>query len=130
VCAAIVGGLLTFAAGALLIPAAPPVPAVAVPMLAVAGFVMSVGGQVGAVNVLTLRQSVTPGRLPGRVTAPSFFVVLGVSPLGSLAGGLAGQLLGPRQALLVAIAGMFAAPLLLLATPLRRVRDLPEVEEP
>ncbi len=128
VCAAIVGGLLTFALGALLIPAAPAVPAVAVPMLVVAGFVMSVGGQVCAVNVLTLRQSVTPDRLMGRVNASFFFVVLGVSPLGSLAGGFAGQLLGPRQALLIAIAGMFAAPLLLVLSPLRRVRDLPSLE--
>lgn len=126
--AAIVGGLLTFAAGALLIPAAPAVQAVAVPMLVAAGFVMAVGGQVCAVNVLTLRQSTTPDRLLGRVNASFFFVVLGVSPLGSLGGGLAGQLIGPRQALFVAVAGMFASPLFLLLSPLRRVRDLPSLE--
>jgi len=128
VCAAIVGGLLLFAAGALLIPLAPAAPAVAVPMLVVAGFVMAVGGQLCAVNVLTLRQSATPDRLLGRVNASFFFVVLGVSPLGSLAGGLLGQAVGPRQALLVAIAGMFAAPVILLLSPLRHVRDLPELE--
>jgi len=126
VCAAIVGGLTIFAAGMLLIPLTPRVTAVAVPMLAVAGFVSAFGGQMCAVNVLTLRQSVTPRGLLGRVNASFFFVALGVSPLGSLAGGFLGQALGLRQALLVAVAGMFAAPLLLLLSPLRRVRDLPE----
>jgi len=124
---AIVGGLLTFAAGALLIPASPDVQTVAVPMLVVAGFVMALGGQVCAVNVLTLRQRATPDRLLGRVNASFFFVVLGVSPLGSLAGGLAGQLVGPRLALFVAVAGMFASPLFLVLSPLRRVRDLPSL---
>jgi MFS family permease len=116
---AIIGGLTLFAAAALLIPMAPAAAAVAVPLLVVSGFAMSVGGQICAVNVLTLRQSVTPDRLLGRVNASFRFVALGLSPLGALAGGLLGSAIGLRLALFVSVAGMFVAPLVLLPTPVR-----------
>ena len=126
--AAIVGGLTTFAVSALLIPAAPAVPAVAVPMLTASGFLMALDGQVCAVNVITARQVLTPDRLQGRVNASFHFLILGLSPAGSVAGGLLGQAIGVRPALLVAVAGMFVAPLLVLASPVRGVREVAPVE--
>jgi MFS family permease len=127
--AAVIGGLGLFAAAALLIPAVPGNRVVAVPVLVASGFLMGLGGQVCAVNVLTTRQRLTPDRLQGRVNATFRFLILGVSPLGALAGGYAGQLLGLRTGLYIAVAGMFLAPLILLCSPLRRVRAMPAAVE-
>jgi MFS family permease len=126
---AIVGGLLLFAAAALLIPFAPHQPAVAVPVLMVAAFCMSLGGQVCAVNVLTTRQIITPDRLQGRVNASFRFLALGVSPLGSLLGGLLGTVAGTQPALFISIAAMFLGPIVMLVSPVRRVRQIPETAE-
>jgi predicted MFS family arabinose efflux permease len=123
---AIIGGLTLFAVAALLIPAAPAHQrALATAMLMVAGFGMSAGGQVCVVNVMTTRQMMTPDHLLGRVNASFRFIGLGVSPLGSLLGGALGAILGLRLGLLVAVIGMFLAPLIVLASPVRRVRTLP-----
>ncbi|HLX49729.1 MAG TPA: MFS transporter [Streptosporangiaceae bacterium] len=123
---AITGGLALFAVSALLIPAAPAHhEALATGMLMVAGLGMSAGGQVCVVNVMTTRQMMTPDHLLGRVNASFRFIGLGVSPLGSLLGGALGAILGLRLGLLVAVLGMFLAPVIVLASPVRRVRVLP-----
>ena len=123
VATAIIGGLAVFAVAALLIPLATGGVAVEVAMLMVAGFLMSVGGQVCAIHVLTLRQSVTPDRMLGRANATFRFVALGISPLGALGGGVLGVHIGLTAALRVAIGGMFLAPLVMLATPVRRAGE-------
>lgn len=126
---AIIGGLFVFASGAMLIPTAPDALPVAVPMLLVAGFLMSLGGQVCVVNVYTIRQAVTPDALQGRVNASFNFLILGVSqPLGALAGGYLAQAIGIRELLYIAISGMFIGPLLLLASPFRGIREIPASE--
>ena len=126
---AIIGGLTLFAVAALLIPAAPAHQAgLTTTMLMVAGFGMSAGGQVCAVNVMTTRQMMTPDHLLGRVNASFRFIGLGVSPLGSLLGGVLGATLGLRSGLLVAVTGMFIAPVIVLASPARRVRLLPPAQ--
>lgn len=116
---AIIGGLFLFAATASLIPLSTGPTPVKVVTLMAAGFFMALGGQVCAINVLTWRQSITPDRLLGRANATFRFVVLGVSPLGSIAGGLLGAQIGLRDALWVSIAAMFIAPLIVLASPVR-----------
>ncbi len=117
---AIIGGLTIFACAAQLIPLAVENTVLAVTMLMVAGFLMAAGGQICAVNVLTLRQSVTPNELQGRVNASFRFFALGISPVGALAGGFIGSHLGLRAAMFVSVLGMFLAPLVLLTTPVRR----------
>jgi MFS family permease len=52
------------------------------------------------VNANSLRQTVTPERLLGRVTAASSFVGIGMGPIGALLAGWIGELAGPRVALL------------------------------
>lgn len=126
---AIIGGLGLFAGSALLIPFAPHAPAAGVPVLMLAAVGMAAGGQICAVNVLTTRQTITPDRLLGRVNASFRFVALGVSPLGSLLGGLLGTTLGLRQGLLIAICGMFAAPIIVLLSPVRRVRTMADASD-
>ena len=114
---AIIGGLGIFATAALLIPFAAGGTVVEVIMLMAAAFFMSAGGQICSINVLTLRQSVTPDRLLGRANATFRFVALGISPLGSLGGGLLGAAIGLRGALFVSVGAMFLAPLIVAVVP-------------
>lgn len=72
-----------------------------------------------------LCQSVCPDRLLGRMNASVRFLVWGTIPLGGLCGGALGELVGPRAALLIAAVGTVLASAWLLASPLRRLRDLP-----
>jgi predicted MFS family arabinose efflux permease len=121
---AITGGLTLFFLATLLIPLAPPAVGAALPMLIAAGFLMSVGGQVCAINVLSLRQGVTPDRLHGRVNGSFRFLSLGLAPLGALAGGLLGAWLGTRTALYVSVAAMALGPLVVQCSAARKVRTL------
>ncbi|MEV7503966.1 MFS transporter [Streptomyces sp. NPDC093018] len=71
---------------------------------------------------VTYRQTVCPPHLLGRMTATMRFLVWGVLPLsGLLAGGL-GQVAGVRGALWFLTAALSATPLVLLCSPLRRMR--------
>ncbi|MFG2954055.1 MFS transporter [Streptomyces sp. NPDC048291] len=105
-------------AAGLAVPAAVHAPALAVPVL-VAGshFVTSALVIVFNVTQRTLRTTLTPEELYGRVNASIRTVVLGVAPLGGLAGGWLGHRAGAPTALLVGAVGMAGACLLLL--PLR-----------
>ena len=80
-----------------------------------------------AVNNITqvsLRQRLTPERLLGRMNATMRFLVWGTTPIGGFAGGLIGQLFGPRPALWLAAAGGVIPVLPLIRSPLRRMRTL------
>jgi predicted MFS family arabinose efflux permease len=116
---AICSGLGLFCVAALLIPLAPATTAVAVPMLIVASFLMSSGGQVCAINVLSMRQATTPDRLQGRVNGSFRFLSLGLAPVGALLGGLLGTAIGPRAAVFVTVGAMAIAPLLVWFSPVR-----------
>jgi predicted MFS family arabinose efflux permease len=72
----------------------------------------------------SLRQTVTPSRLLGRVNASYDFVVGGVGAVGILVGGFAGQLLGLRPATAVAAVGMIFTFLWLFLSPLRGLTSL------
>jgi hypothetical protein len=56
------------------------------------------------------------------------FVVWGVLPIGALMGGAIGSGIGLRPTLWAAVAGQTLAGGWLLASPMRRMRDLPEAE--
>lgn len=58
-----------------------------------------------AINEMSLRQTITPDRLLGRVTASMNLMVGGIGPLGALVGGFLGQTLGLRPTLVVAALG-------------------------
>ncbi|MFG2296407.1 MFS transporter [Streptomyces sp. NPDC048603] len=85
--------------------------------------VQSAGVTVYNICQVTYRQSVCPPRLLGRMTATMRFLVWGVLPLSGLLAGALGQLYGVRGALWILAAGLSAAPLVLLCSPLRRMRE-------
>lgn len=82
------------------------------------------------IHALSLRQTITPPRLQGRVSATLRVVMLGASLFGALTGGLLGEAVGVRPALLVATAWPLLAALWLLPTPLRRLREMPVLAQP
>ncbi|MHA6626088.1 MFS transporter [Pseudonocardia sichuanensis] len=88
-------------------------------------FAVAYGGVVYNVAQVSFRQTVCPDRLLGRMNASIRFLVWGTIPVGGLLGGALGELLGLRATLLVVGAGMVVAPLWLVASPLRRLRELP-----
>ncbi|MFJ8164229.1 MFS transporter [Streptomyces sp. NPDC096136] len=84
--------------------------------------VQSAGVTLYNICQVTYRQTVCPPHLLGRMTATVRFLVWGVLPLSGLLAGLLGELLGVREALWVCAAALSAAPLVLLCSPLRRMR--------
>ncbi|MFD7245784.1 MFS transporter [Streptomyces massasporeus] len=100
--------------------------AVTVPALLAVGFVFGFGGQLVNVTVMAVRQAVTPDGLQGRAAATITFAGMGLTPLGSLAGGFLAGEWGLRTGLLVTAAGMLLSPVVMALSPLARLgRELP-----
>lgn len=78
-----------------------------------------------SVNALSLRQAVAPPEVLGRVNAAMQLLTRGVYPLGALAGGALAQQVGIRGTLAIAVAGVALSSLWLIASPLRRLREVP-----
>jgi len=81
------------------------------------------------IQEISLRQSITPDRLLGRVNASMELLGAGVGPLGALIGGFLGQTIGVRPTLAVAALGGLLAALWLALSPVRRLRVIPAAEE-
>lgn len=89
--------------------------------LAAAGY----GIVVYNVAQVSYRQAICPDRLLGRMNATVRFVVWGTMPLGGLAGGALGELIGVRPTVWAGCALMAVTMAPVLLSPLRRMRDLP-----
>jgi MFS family permease len=125
----IIAGRLLFGAGGLVIPLAVTVPALEVPLVVGAEFFQWLVLIVAIVNELSLRQTITPDRLQGRVHATMRVMNAGMVPIGALAGGLLGDAIGLRATLVVGVAGMFVAFIFVLLSPLRTLRRAPAIHE-
>ncbi|YCK35276.1 MFS transporter [Actinomadura sp. ATCC 39365] len=103
-------GLLIGNAALLLIPAAPALGSLTVPVLLVSMFVWGFSNPVYNINQVSLRQGITPDRLLGRMSASMRFLVWGTVPLGYVAGGALGEAVGLWPTLLIgAIGGLLPA---------------------
>lgn len=110
----------------LLVPALHGSSAVTITALLTVNFVFGAFGQLVNVTIMAVRQTVTPHAMQGRVAATINFVGMGLTPLGSLLGGLLAEVWGTRTSLLVAAAGMLLSPALMALSPLARLgRTLP-----
>jgi MFS family permease len=101
----------------------------AIPLLALAQFVWSLGAVLYFVNGISLIQTITPDRLLGRVNASRRFAVWGVIPFGSLTGGALGTALGLRETIWIGAIGAALSALPLIFSPMRRVRVVGDAEE-
>ncbi|WP_432043147.1 MFS transporter [Streptomyces cadmiisoli] len=110
----------------LCVPAVHGSPAVTVPALLAINFVFGMGGQLVNVTVMAVRQAVTPDGMQGRAAATITFVGMGLTPLGSLVGGLLAEEWGLRTGILVTATGMLLSPVVMALSPLARLgRALP-----
>jgi MFS family permease len=108
------------------VPALPADSPATVLTLIVINVVFGAGGQLVNVTVMAIRQTITPDVLQGRVAATITFVGMGVTPLGSLLGGLLAGQWPLRAALACTAAGLLLSPLLIATSPLARLgRTLP-----
>ncbi|MGP3971724.1 MFS transporter [Streptomyces sp. 6N223] len=104
--------------------------AVTIPALVAVNFVFGAFGQLVNVTVMAVRQAVTPDGMQGRAAATITFVGMGLTPLGSVLGGLLAEGWGLRTGLLVTAAGMLASPVLMALSPLARLgRTLPALRD-
>ncbi|MEU0058468.1 MFS transporter [Streptomyces sp. NPDC006334] len=93
-------------------------------------FVFGTFGQLVNVTIMAVRQAVTPDGMQGRAAATISFVGMGLTPLGSLLGGLLAQTCGTRTSLLATAAGMLLSPALMALSPLTHLgRTLPAPRE-
>jgi MFS family permease len=126
-----VGGASMFGAAltgpaSLLIPFAPK--SFPVPFLVASGALMGFGAVVYNIQQVSLRQSICPERLQGRMNASMRFLVWGTMPLGSLTGGTLAVLIGLRPTLFVGAVGAFSSVLPIALSPIRGLREFPEAE--
>jgi predicted MFS family arabinose efflux permease len=73
------------------------------------------------VNQLTLRQSVAPPEMLGRVNAAMQLMTRGVIPISALTGGVLANVIGVRPTIAIATLGILCASLWLIASPLRKL---------
>jgi MFS family permease len=100
----------------------------AIPFLAVGWALASFATATTSVIGIGIRQAMVPQRLQGRVVGATRTVILGIAPLGSLAGGGLAAAFGLREALLVGAAISCVAFVPLLLSPARRLHELPAVQ--
>ncbi len=82
------------------------------------------------INYLTLRQTVTPDRLLGRVTATMICLTVATAPLGGLAGGWIAEHWGLRAPILLAgVGALLMIPIVAWTSPLARMMALPGPQE-
>ena len=110
------------AAGVMALTTVVPSPALA----ALSFFLLGVGPILWVISTTTLRQSVTPPRLLGRVSAINI-LSYGARPLGSALGAIVGGLYGAEACLYLAVAIFGAQALVILVSPAVALARQPEM---
>jgi predicted MFS family arabinose efflux permease len=88
-------------------------------------FLFGFGPIVWTITSTTLRQTVTPGGMLGRVSALFLTFNMGARPLGAALGGLVGAQWGEAACLWLALAGFALQLAVIAASPVRRLARLP-----
>ncbi len=122
--------LSTLIFGPAALPVALATPELAVPAVALTGFLGGFGGAIYNINQVSLRQAITPSRMQGRMNATMRFIVWGTIPVGATIGGILGELIGLRETIWVGAIGGLMAFLPVLLSPVRHIRDMPAPEAP
>jgi len=97
------------------------------PLLAGASFfLLGVGPILWVISTATLRQTITPRDLLGRVSAVNI-LAYAARPIGSALGSLIGGLCGIETCLLAAVAGFALQALVIVTSPTVRLKQQPEI---
>jgi MFS family permease len=125
-----IAALLLSALGNLFIPLAPAgLPLVAVACLFAQQLIADSAVTVYDVTEVSVRQTLVPGRELGRVTATFSVLATGAQLAATIGAGLLAEAIGLRATAFLAPLGGVLGALVLWWSPVRRVRDLPVVEE-
>ena len=98
------------------------------PLAAASFFVMGMGPILWVISTTTLRQTVTPSHLLGRVSAINI-AAYGSRPLGAAIGGFVGGLFGAEIAIVVAAVGFLVQAMVILASPVLRLVRQPRLAD-
>jgi Na+/melibiose symporter-like transporter len=125
----IVGGLLISSAMSFGTWLAGGLPAIAVPLMISVQLISDGASTVAQIDQTSLRQTITPNNMLGRVNASMDVLGRGIGTLGLLVGGLLGELIGLRSTVAVAALGGLLGCAWILWSPLPRLRAMPTAEE-
>jgi MFS family permease len=92
--------------------------------LAATYFVLSAGGSAITVFAWTIRQTLTPAAMLGRMNGAFRFMVTGIMPFGAFFGGWLGDRVGIRATLVISAIGLILVSAASCFTPLRRLKSL------
>jgi predicted MFS family arabinose efflux permease len=96
-------------------------------LVSVIGWSVAVCGVVaGNVIASSFYQIYSPPQMIGRINASASTVNYGAIPLGALLGGYLGEALGTRVTIWIMAAVLLSGGVILLMSPIRRLRDFPE----
>jgi predicted MFS family arabinose efflux permease len=123
------GGLLLMGVSMLFIVVVPEAGVLAASLLIAQQLVGDGGATVFEVNQVSLRQTLTPERMLGRVNAAIRLISLAAMLAGSLAGGVMGETLGLRATLAAGAAAMFVAAGCVFFSKARWMREAPEMTD-
>jgi predicted MFS family arabinose efflux permease len=123
------GGLALMGASMLTVPIIPEAGVIAASLLIAQQLIGDGGATVFEVNQVSLRQTLTPERMLGRVNAAIRLSGLAAMLLGSLAGGIMGETLGLRATLTAGAAATFAGAGWVFFSQARWLRGEPERAE-
>ncbi|MCA9878370.1 MAG: MFS transporter [Thermomicrobiales bacterium] len=123
----LVGSLVLFGVGGLTVPLAVLFPGVALPMIVASEVLQWFAILVFSVNAVTVRQSISPPLMLGRINGSMRVLTFGLRTVASLLGGLLGSRIGLPATLVVGAFGMLISFLPLLNAG---VADLDRAEPP
>ncbi len=120
----LIGAALLSGAASLLTPLAGGPRIVTIAMLITSQLVGDFGREIYFINAVSLRQSIIPNHLLGRVNASAQFLTGGIWPLGAILAGLLSETIGMRYTLLIGAGlGFLLSSAWLLFSPLRRLHE-------
>jgi hypothetical protein len=94
-------------------------------LAALSFFLFGVGPIIWVITSTTLRQTVTPGAMLGRVSAIFLTVNTGARPIGAALGGLVGARWGEPACLVLALAGFVVQAWIIFDSEVRVLERLP-----
>jgi MFS family permease len=92
--------------------------------------IVGYGGTLFNVTMISLVQAITPDRILGRANASRRFLVWGVIPVGGVVAGVLAETIGLRETIVVGSLGGLLAVVPILASPIRSLGRMSELEDP
>ncbi|PAD21333.1 MFS transporter [Terribacillus saccharophilus] len=120
----IIGATSSIVIGTFVIAISPNSLLVALPMITIGQFLSGLGNTIYVINQVSLRQTITPDEILGKVNASSQFLSRGAMPFAGIFGGSIGSWFGLKIALLITAIGFLLSVVWLLLSPLKAIKTV------